>query len=180
MTEVKKPSIFKRLFGGQTEAPVAPEAEVPAPENHELAGPPETSVEYVEEIEAEAAVEPELVAPTPAVVTAPIAAVATPTAPPPKLSWLQRLGSGLKRSSDQLTGGITALFTKKKLDAATLDELEDILIQADFGVDIATTITETLRRDRFDRDVTSEDVRAVLAAEVEKVLAPVEIGRAHV
>ena len=182
MTEVKKPSIFKRLFGGQAEAPVAPElapeAEVPGPaqdEVHEFAGPPETSVEYVEEVEAQVVVEPEPVAPTPVAVTAPIAAVATPTAPPPKLSWLQRLGSGLKRSSDQLTGGITALFTKKKLDAATLDELEDILIQADFGVDIATTITETLRRDRFDRDVTSEDVRAVLAAEVEKVLAPVAI-----
>jgi fused signal recognition particle receptor len=176
MTEVKRPSIFKRLFGGQAEAPVAPELEVPAPapsETLELAGPPETSVEYVEEVEAQVVVEPEAVAPTPLAVTAPVPTA--PAAPQPKLSWLQRLGSGLKRSSDQLTGGITALFTKKKLDAATLDELEDILIQADFGVDIATTITETLRRDRFDRDVSSEDVRAVLAAEVEKVLAPVAV-----
>ena len=178
MTEAKKPSIFKRLFGGQAETPVVPE---PVPElevlatseTHELAGPPETSVEYVEGVEAQVIVEPEPVAPTPAAVTAPVPTA--PAAPEPKQSWLQRLGSGLKRSSDQLTGGITALFTKKKLDAATLDELEDILIQADFGVDIATTITETLRRDRFDRDVTSEDVRAVLAAEVEKVLSPVAV-----
>ena len=180
MTEAKKPSIFKRLFGGQAETPVAP---VPTPERDafpesapsELAGPPETSIEYVEEVEAQAIVEPEPVEPTPMAVTAPIPVVVAPAAPQPKVSWLQRLGSGLKRSSDQLTGGITALFTKKKLDAATLDELEDILIQADFGVDIATTITETLRRDRFDRDVTSEDVRAVLAAEVEKVLSPVAV-----
>jgi fused signal recognition particle receptor len=186
MTEAKKPSIFKRLFGGQAETPVAPEPmpdPVPTPErdafpesaSNELAGPPETSIEYVEEVEAQAIVEPEPVEPTPMAVTAPIPVVVAPAAPQRKVSWLQRLGSGLKRSSDQLTGGITALFTKKKLDAATLDELEDILIQADFGVDIATTITETLRRDRFDRDVTSEDVRAVLAAEVEKVLSPVAV-----
>ena len=184
MTEPKKPSIFKRLFGGQAETPVLPQPmPAPTPERdafaesapNELAGPPETSIEYVEEVEAQAIVEPEPVEPTPMAVTAPIPAVAAPAAPQPKLSWLQRLGSGLKRSSDQLTGGITALFTKKKLDAATLDELEDILIQADFGVDIATSITETLRRDRFDRDVTSEDVRAVLAAEVEKVLSPVAV-----
>ena len=94
-------------------------------------------------------------------------------APAPKQSWLQRLASGLKRSSDQLTGGITAVFTKKRLDQAMLDELEDILIQADFGLDMATTVTEALRRDRFDRDIAPDEVRAVLAAEVEKVLAPV-------
>lgn len=50
-------------------------------------------------------------------------------------SWFQRLASGLKRSSDQLTTGIAAVFTKRKLDQPMLDELEDILIQADFGVD---------------------------------------------
>ena len=100
--------------------------------------------------------------------------MAPPSAAPAlKQSWLQRLASGLKRSSDQLTGGITAVFTKKRLDQAMLDELEDILIQADFGLDMATTVTEALRRDRFDRDIAPDEVRAVLAAEVEKVLAPV-------
>ena len=69
---------------------------------------------------------------------------APPEAPPPsrdaapKPSWFQRLASGLKRSSDQLTGGIAAVFTKKKLDQAMLDELEDVLIQADFGIDMAS------------------------------------------
>src|SRR5690606_29431090 len=59
------------------------------------------------------------------------------------------------------------------LDAATLDELEDVLIQADLGVDTAMAITEILRRDRFDKDVSGDDVRAVLAAEVETVLTAV-------
>jgi fused signal recognition particle receptor len=100
------------------------------------------------------------------------------TLPPtaaPKESWFQRLTGGLKRSSDQITGGIASVFTKKKLDQAMLDELEDILIQADFGVDMAQSVTEILRRDRFDRDIAAEDVRAILAAEVEKTLSPVAL-----
>lgn len=98
-----------------------------------------------------------------------------PTVAPPKQSWFQRLASGLKRSSDQLTTGIASVFTKRKLDQPMLDELEDILIQADFGVDMAQSVTETLRRDRFDRDIAPEEVRAILAAEVEKVLSPVAL-----
>jgi fused signal recognition particle receptor len=96
-----------------------------------------------------------------------------PTLPPPKQSWFQRLASGLKRSSDQLTGGIASVFTKKRLDNAMLEELEDILIQADFGVDMASSVTETLRRDRFDRDISTEEVRELLSGEVTKALAPV-------
>ena len=98
---------------------------------------------------------------------------AAEAAPQPKQSWFQRLASGLKRSSDQLTGGIAAVFTKKRLDQAMLDELEDILIQADFGIDMASSVTEALRRDRFDRDISTDEVRAVLSAEVQKVLGPV-------
>ncbi len=63
---------------------------------------------------------------------------AVPAQAPSPANWFQRLASGLKRSSGlQLTGGIAAVFTKKKLDQAMLDELEDISIQADFGVDMA-------------------------------------------
>jgi fused signal recognition particle receptor len=116
--------------------------------------------------------------PTPAPATAPDDSPGPPeTLPPtssvPKQGWFQRLASGLRRSSDQLTGGIAAVFTKKKLDQAMLDELEDVLIQADFGIEMASAVTEALRRDRFDRDIAPEEVRAVLAAEVEKVLGPV-------
>jgi len=96
-----------------------------------------------------------------------------PTTPPPKQSWFQRLATGLKRSSDQLTGGIASVFTKKRLDNAMLDELEDILIQADFGIDMASSVTEALRRDRFDRDISTEEVRELLSGEVTKALAPV-------
>jgi fused signal recognition particle receptor len=155
--------------------PVPREAEPPP-------GPPETGIEIVEEVEhaaspeSAAAMAPPAIptAPPPAPPAAPWAEAPSPAAPPaPRRSWLQRLTSGLKRSSDQLTGGIASVFTKKKLDAATLDELEDLLIQADFGLETTDAVTSTLRRDRFNRDISAEDVRAVLSSEVIKVLAPV-------
>jgi fused signal recognition particle receptor len=93
--------------------------------------------------------------------------------PPRKLNWFQRLASGLKRSSDQLGNSLAAVFTKKKLDQQMLDELEDILLQSDFGVEMATSVTETLKRERFDRDVTDAEVREVLSREIVKVLGPV-------
>ncbi|MDP2780841.1 signal recognition particle-docking protein FtsY [Devosia sp.] len=195
----KKPGFFKRLFGSDAPAPVEPAAPaddtiapavpavtpdavapepapepvpepsatpepdpVAAPDHVPLPGPPETTPDYVEAIEEKAAQ------------AASVAAIETPADSPAEAKgWFARLASGLKRSSDQLTGSITSVFTKRKLDNATLEELEDVLIQADLGIETATTITDTLRRDRFDRDVSGEDVRAVLAAEVEKVLGPV-------
>ncbi len=94
-------------------------------------------------------------------------------APAPKTTWLQRLRGGLSKSSGALTSGITSVFTKRKLDEETLQDLEDLLIQADLGIATATAITESLARDRYDKAITGEEVQAVLAAEVEKVLAPV-------
>ena len=146
-----------------TPAPVEPGPVEPLP------GPPETTPGYVEEVEDDLEEEPAPVEPTPMPVTAP----ELPTTPPKKQNWFQRLASGLKRSSDQLTTNITSVFTKKKLDAAMLEDLEDILIQSDFGLEMASQVTDILRRDRFDRDISAEEVREVLASEIVKVLDPV-------
>jgi fused signal recognition particle receptor len=101
----------------------------------------------------------------------------------PKLSWWQKLKSGLSRTSSQLSTGISALLTKRKLDAATLEDLEDLLVQADLGLPTAMQIVSALKRERYNTDISDEEVRAVLASEVEKVLAPVakplEIGADH-
>ncbi|MEM6665129.1 MAG: signal recognition particle-docking protein FtsY [Pseudomonadota bacterium] len=115
--------------------------------------------------------------------------VAAPTAPEPapkepapeepslgepgKKSWLSRLAAGLSRSSSQLGGAITGIFTKRKLDQEMLDDLEDALLQADIGIDTAMAITDALAKDRFDKDISADEVRTVLASEVEKVLEPV-------
>jgi fused signal recognition particle receptor len=98
-----------------------------------------------------------------------------PEAPAPteKLSWFQRLKAGLFRTSSQLTSQITALFTKRKLDDETLEELEDLLIQADLGVETALRVTDTLASERYGKDVTGEDVTKIMATEIVKVLKPV-------
>ncbi len=97
----------------------------------------------------------------------------TETAPSdaPK-SWFQRLRSGLSRTSSQLSEGISGVFNKRKLDASTLEELEDLLIQADLGVDTAMRITDRLSQEKYNKEISGEDIRQVLAEEVEKVLAP--------
>ncbi len=94
-------------------------------------------------------------------------------APQEKLTWFQRLRSGLARTSSQLTTQISALFTKRKLDEDTLDELEDLLIQSDLGVETAMRITGALSSERYGKDVSGEDVARIMAGEIAKVLKPV-------
>ncbi|SDP58225.1 fused signal recognition particle receptor [Filomicrobium insigne] len=105
----------------------------------------------------------------------PVVASEAPTEPekPTQQSWFQKLRSGLTKTSSRLSDGITGIFTKKKLDATTLEDLEDLLIQADLGVDTAMRITDTLSKGRYEKGIAPEDVRRVLAEEVERVLAPV-------
>lgn len=94
-------------------------------------------------------------------------------APQAKLTWFQRLRAGLARTSSQLTTQISALFTKRKLDEDTLDELEDLLIQSDLGVETAMRITGALSSERYGKDVSGEDVARIMAGEIAKVLKPV-------
>ncbi|MFB9175975.1 signal recognition particle-docking protein FtsY [Roseibium salinum] len=96
-----------------------------------------------------------------------------PAGEEPKASWFQRLRKGLSRSSSSLTEGISSIFTKRRLDASMLEELEDVLIQADLGVETAMAITDRLSEGRYDKEISPEEVRAILSEEVEKVLAPV-------
>lgn len=142
---------------------------------------------------------PEPVAPPPAEVVVvpaeqqrPAAAEAAPASPPPapaatdaveaaveaieppkKTGWFQRLKAGLAKTSARLSDDIAGIFTKRKLDADTLEELEDSLIRADLGVETAMRITEALSKGRFNKEIAPDEVRAVLAAEVERVLSPV-------
>jgi fused signal recognition particle receptor len=95
-------------------------------------------------------------------------AEATETAMP----WWQRLAVGLKRSSSAL-GAITDIVTKRRLDETAIEEIEDELIRADFGADTAARIAAELRHGRFNAAITPEEIKEVLAAEVEKSLAGV-------
>src|SRR6185295_6818625 len=91
----------------------------------------------------------------------------------PKPSWWQRLSGGLKRTSASIGGAISDLVSKRKLDAATVEELEELLIRADLGVDTSARIAAAIAEGRYDKQVSDTEVKAILAAEVEKVLTPV-------
>ena len=90
-----------------------------------------------------------------------------------KQSWWKRLSGGLKRSSSALGTAISDLVSKRKLDAAAISELEDELIRADLGVETASRITAALAQSRYEKDIAPDEIKAVLAAEIEKSLAPV-------
>ena len=90
-----------------------------------------------------------------------------------KQSWWQRLSGGLKRTSASIGGAVADLVVKRKLDQEMLDEIEEVLIRADLGLDTAARIASAVGEDRYDKSITSDEVKAVVAAEVEKVLVPV-------
>jgi len=103
---------------------------------------------------------------------------AEPSAPQveaPRLSWWQRLKTGLSRSSSSIGQGITDLFTKRKLDHGTLEEFEDAPIRADLGLTVASRIVEAVGKNRYGKEIEGEEVKAILAAEVTKTLEPVAI-----
>ncbi len=86
--------------------------------------------------------------------------------------WFGRLRQGLAKSRDKLVGGITDLFTKKKLDDALLEDLEDLLITADLGVATAGRLTARLAEEKFDNEVTEIEVREAFAAHISQILEP--------
>ncbi len=166
-----KAGLFRRLFGisGGADAPEAPPEPAPA-----FAEP------------AEAAPAASEVAPAPSTETMGIGrwfgrGAAAPAAPPeapsaePKRGWLSRLTSGLSRSSSAIGRGIVDIFAKRKLDAASLDDLEDILLQADLGIGPATRLREAIGKGRYEKGIDADEVKRLLAEEVERTLAPVAL-----
>ena len=85
--------------------------------------------------------------------------------------WLQRLRDGLAKSSRRLTSGIAEVFTRRRLDDQALEALEDLLVTADLGVATAGRLTAALAKDRFDKEVDGDEVRAVLADQIAEILA---------
>ena len=90
-----------------------------------------------------------------------------------KTSWFGRIKAGLSRSSSRLAQGIGDLFTKRKLDTQALEELEELLITADFGVATASRVTTRLAKTRFDQEISPEEIKEALAEEIAAILTPV-------
>jgi fused signal recognition particle receptor len=91
----------------------------------------------------------------------------------PKQSWWRRLSSGLKRTSSSIGTAVADLVTKRKLDRAMLDDIEDVLLRADLGTEVAARVAAAVGEGRYDKTISADEVKAVVATEVEKVLAKV-------
>lgn len=89
-------------------------------------------------------------------------------------NFFQKLGLGLKKSSNKLTSGISDIFTKRKVDSQTLEELEELLITSDLGVKASTKIIANFGERRLNKDATSAEIRSELAADIEAILKPCE------
>jgi fused signal recognition particle receptor len=159
--DVKKPGLFGRLFGRKDEA--KPDSEAGVEDAVQV-----PAMEEVVELDATAS---ELAEPAEA--DAPVAAVPVVAEPVVKTSWLSRLTAGLAKTSNKLSDGITGIFTKRKLDADTIEDLEDLLIQADLGLLTTKRITDAISKGRFEKGIEADDVRRILATEVARVLQPV-------
>ena len=89
------------------------------------------------------------------------------------LGFFAKLKEGLARSTQKITQGITGVFNKRKLDDAALEELEDVLITADLGTEVASRIIANFRRTRFGREVSDDEIKTALAEEIAEILKPV-------
>lgn len=156
---------FSGIFGKKDNASEAPDV---APSE----SAPETHITDSAPIDADIADLP-LEAAAPAELAIEITAQ-TPEPPQKKKGWLSRLASGLSKSSEKLSGGVAAIFTKRKLDDETIEELQDLLITADLGVNAANRVTDALAKDKFDKEISDEEVRQALADEVASTLTPLE------
>ncbi|HVZ91115.1 MAG TPA: signal recognition particle-docking protein FtsY [Rhizomicrobium sp.] len=93
---------------------------------------------------------------------------------PPPLTLFERLKEGLSRSTRGLSDNIAGIFTNRKLDATTVAELEEALIKADLGAEQASRIAQAIARDRYDVSISDYDLKQMLAAEIAKILTPVQ------
>ncbi|MBR2535033.1 MAG: signal recognition particle-docking protein FtsY [Hyphomicrobium sp.] len=186
----KRKGLFGRLFGSKAETP-RPADDVAIDADTQNAVPSDDAVqiadgrsELASDDKGAASVAPvavEEIATSDAVAAVEAAVPEVPAIPEvrstpvvePKLGWFQKLKAGLGKTSAKLSDGITGIFTKRKLDAATLDDLEDLLIQSDIGLPTATRITAAISKGRFEKGISADDVRTILSEEVERVLSPV-------
>ena len=90
------------------------------------------------------------------------------------MSWFSKLTAGLKKTSETLTSNVTKIFTHKKIDAETLEDLEDILIQSDLGLPVAHKITERLRKEKVEKEASIDQIQTLMADEIAQILLPHE------
>ena len=94
------------------------------------------------------------------------------------LNWFKKLKSGLSKSASKVDNAISSITGKKTVDQKELDNIEDQLILADLGVEVASRITKRIKEQKFElnekKEITKLDISETLASEIEKILKPCE------
>ncbi len=88
--------------------------------------------------------------------------------------FMGRISAGLRKSTSRMSDQVGAAFTKRKLDEAAIEDLEDILVMSDLGYGVASKVTNRLREDKFDKQVTDLEVKIALADVISDILTPLE------
>lgn len=88
--------------------------------------------------------------------------------------WLHKLSLGLKKSSDKITLGLSDIFTKQKPDEQILEELEEVLLTADIGVQASAKIMRNFATRRLDKNLDMASIKKILAEEIATILTPCE------
>ncbi len=84
--------------------------------------------------------------------------------------WAEKLKSGLSKSSGKFNEGLKDILIRKKLDKQSLEELEELLISSDMGAATAAEIVADLARDKFDKDISSEEIKIAIASKITQIL----------
>jgi fused signal recognition particle receptor len=87
--------------------------------------------------------------------------------------WFKRLAGGLKRTSSALGSALTDLVSKGPLDPARIEEIEEALIRADLGLDVAAQVADIIAQGWYNQNITPDQLKGVIATEVAKILEPV-------
>ncbi|MDA7598671.1 signal recognition particle-docking protein FtsY [Alphaproteobacteria bacterium] len=89
------------------------------------------------------------------------------------MKWFKKLKSGLSKTSSKVTSSLSSLLGRSKLDASSLEEVEDALIAADLGTASALKLAAAMNKHKFDGPVTSESLALALANGISDILEPV-------
>ena len=87
-------------------------------------------------------------------------------------NWFEKIKSGLKKSSDKISGGISDIFTKRKIDDNTLEELEELLLTSDIGYAATSEIIKNFALKKMNKDADDNEIKEALASEIENILSP--------
>jgi fused signal recognition particle receptor len=88
--------------------------------------------------------------------------------------FFKRITAGLSKSTSLMTEQMSSLFNKRKLDNAALNDLEDILIQADLGLEASEKVISSLSKEKFDKEVNELEIKITLGEVISEILTPLE------